>query len=199
VGLDVSATMIEEARHRHGERGDVEFVAGDARRLPFDPATFDACRSERTLQHLDDPVLAVSEMARVLRSGGRVTLLEPDWGTLIVGGAEPEATERILAPHVRRHQQPFIGRQLRGLLTSHGFTDIELAATPVIYTDLASARRAFGMGRVAELGVSAGAASEKDVARWSQDLQEADAGGSFFASVTGFRACGRLRSASSHE
>jgi SAM-dependent methyltransferase len=195
VGIDNAATMVNEARTRHGHRSDVEFVSADAHRLPFAAAEIDACRCERTLQHLHEPDLAVAEMARVLRPGGRITLLEPDWGTLIVGGTEPDMTTRILAVHVHRHQQPFIGRRLRGLLSSYGFTEIELDGRPVIYTDLASANRAFGMWRAAEFAVQAGAISEPEAIRWSEQTEEADANGTFFASSTGFRASARLKSA----
>jgi SAM-dependent methyltransferase len=199
AGVDIAATMVDEARKRHGHRRDVEFMRADACELPFDSAQFDACRCERTLQHLDDPSQAVSEMSRVLRAGARITLLEPDWGTLIVAGAEPETTSRILAVHVRRHRRPSTGRQLRGLLSTHGFGDIELGGNPVIYTDLASANRAFGMGRVAQLAVLAGAVSEVDASRWDREIQDADANQSFMASVTSFRACARLGSAPSSQ
>lgn len=191
TGIDGSAFMVHEARTRHGGQSDVDFVRADARHLPFDAAAFDACRCERTLQHVEDPAQAVAEMARVLRQGGRITLLEPDWGTLIVGGLEPGAANRIIATHVQRHPQPFIGRNLRGLLSSHGFTEVELNGSPLIYTDLASANRAFGMWRAADVAVSAGVVSQSEGVRWSEGLQEADANGSFFASVTGFRASAR--------
>ncbi len=196
MGVDLSATMIEEARRRHGHRRDVGFQTADAALLPFDNAAFDACRCERTLQHVDDPDAAVAEMARVLRPGGRVALLEPDWGTLIINGGEPEITRRILAVHVSRHQQPALGRRLRGLLTTHGFTDIELGAGVVTYTDLPNAYRAFGMVRAGELAFTAGVISQEEALRWSTDLQNADDALTFFASVTGFRASGRRSTAS---
>jgi len=196
VGVDLSVTMIEEARRRHGHRQDVGFQTADAAHLPFANVTFDACRCERTLQHIDDPDGAVAEMARVLRPGGRVALLEPDWGTLIINGGEPEITGRILAVHVGRHPQPALGRRLRGLLTTHGFTDIEVGAGVVTYTDLPSAYRAFGMVRAGELAITAGVISEEEALQWSMDLQNADDALTFFASVTGFRASGRRSTAS---
>ncbi len=197
-GVDLSATMIEEARRRHGHRQGVGFQTADATHLPFGNATFDACRCERTLQHINDPDAAVAEMARVLGPGGRVALLEPDWGTLIINGGEPEITRRILAVHVGRHRQSALGRRLRGLLTAHGFTDIELGAGVVTYTDLPSAYRAFGMVRAGELAITAGAISEEEAVRWSADLQSADDALTFFGSVTGFRASGRRSLASRH-
>ncbi len=85
------------------------------------------------------------------------------------------------------------------MLSTHGFTDIELGGNPVIYTDLASANRAFGMGRVAQFAVLAGAVSEVEAIRWSREIQDADANQTFIASVTGFRACAKLGSASFSE
>ncbi len=196
IGVDLSVTMIEEARRRHRHRRDVGFLTADAALLPFDNAIFDACRCERTLQHMADPDAAVAEMARVLRPGGRVALLEPDWGTLIINGGEPEITRRILAVHVGRHEQPALGRRLRAFLTSHGFTDIELGAGVVTYTDLPSAYRALGMTQAGGLALRAGVISEEEALRWSTDLQNADDALTFFASVTGFRASGHRSAAS---
>jgi SAM-dependent methyltransferase len=148
------------------------------------------------LQHVEDPDSAVAEMARALRLGGRLALLEPDWGTLIVNGGNPAVTKQILIAHVGRHPQPALGRKLRGLLTTHGFIDVEVGAGVSTYTDLASAFRAFGMFRAAEHAVTTGAASEDEALKWSQDLTKADDDLTFFASVTGFRAVGRLPTAS---
>ena len=173
VGVDVSATMIQEARRRHGHRLDVSFQTADAGLLPFESATFDACRCERTLQH-STTRCGLGRDGTGTSPGGRLALLEPDWGTLIVSGGEPEVTKRILAVHVGRHQQPGLGRRLRGLLTTHGFTDIELGAGVVMYTDVSSAYRAFGMVRAGELAVRAGVISEQEALRWGEDLVKAD-------------------------
>ena len=55
VGIDVSETMILEARHRAVARGlPAEFEVGDAQALRFADATFDACRTERMLMHVPD-------------------------------------------------------------------------------------------------------------------------------------------------
>jgi hypothetical protein len=125
-----------------------------------------------------------------------LALLEPDWGTLILSGGDLEVTKRILGVHIGRHKQPGLGRRLRGLLTTNGFTDIELGAGVVTYTDVPSAYRAFGMVWAGELAVRAGVISEQQALRWSEDLVRADDNLTFFASVTGFRAAGRLPTAS---
>ena len=65
MGVDSSGGMITEALRRHGQRADVFFGVADAQRLPFSSAVVDACRIERTLQHLVDPDQAMAEIARI--------------------------------------------------------------------------------------------------------------------------------------
>ena len=45
--------------------------SGDGQSLPVADGTFEACRVERTLQHVDDPARVVDEIARILRPGAR--------------------------------------------------------------------------------------------------------------------------------
>lgn len=52
-------------------------VVGSALALPFRPQTFDTVVCTQTLEHLPDPVLALAEMKRVLRVGGRLLLTAP--------------------------------------------------------------------------------------------------------------------------
>ncbi|MES1177320.1 MAG: methyltransferase domain-containing protein [Myxococcales bacterium] len=52
-------------------------VEGDALSLPFDDATFDSLMSTQVLEHVLDPRLALVNMARVLKPGGRLVLTAP--------------------------------------------------------------------------------------------------------------------------
>lgn len=73
VGLDFSARMLERARPKSGT---IEWVQGDALDLPFDEATFDAATVGFGVRNLRDLGLGLSELARVLRPGGHVAVLE---------------------------------------------------------------------------------------------------------------------------
>lgn len=191
VGIDNSEFMVSEARQRHGLVPNLGFAEADAHGLPFTSASFVGIRCERTLQHLSDPARAVAEMVRVLRPGGRMVLLEPDWGTLVLEGADPILTDQIVARHVTRHTQPRMGRRLRGLMTDKGLSVDEVGAQAVVYTDFSSAIRAFGLSHAAPLTTAAGMISQSQADQWVNDLWEADRAGRFVASVTGFRALGR--------
>src|SRR6266581_4620497 len=88
VGVDNSETMLQEARER--TRGlPVECHTGDAHHLDFAADSFDSCRAERVLQHVEEPFQAFAEFVRVVRPGCRVVVADPDYGTLMV-----DATDR---------------------------------------------------------------------------------------------------------
>lgn len=73
VPCDFSLGMLRVGRRR--EPG-LAFVAGDAMRLPFADATFDAVTISFGLRNTVDPEGALSEMARVTRPGGRLVVCE---------------------------------------------------------------------------------------------------------------------------
>jgi SAM-dependent methyltransferase len=70
VGVDIVPELLAAARN--GAPSNVTFVEADATRLPFDDGSFDVACSRRTLHHVARPELALAELARVCRPGGRV-------------------------------------------------------------------------------------------------------------------------------
>lgn len=92
VGLDFSPKMLEVARRRHP---DLEFEQGDALRLPFEGASFDAATIAFGLRNLSDPVLGLREMTRVARRAVVLEFVRPPRGVL---GATYRAYLRTLLP-----------------------------------------------------------------------------------------------------
>lgn len=76
VGVDLSAGMLEEARRVYGHLSGVEFVLGNALALPAENGTFDAATIAFGLRNLASFEDGLRDMARVVRSGGRVVCLE---------------------------------------------------------------------------------------------------------------------------
>jgi demethylmenaquinone methyltransferase/2-methoxy-6-polyprenyl-1,4-benzoquinol methylase len=73
VACDFSIGMLGEGRRRHPE---LTFVAGDALRLPFADASFDAVTISFGLRNVADVDAALGELARVTRPGGKLVVLE---------------------------------------------------------------------------------------------------------------------------
>lgn len=81
VGIDRSEAMLEAARQKwaleaQGSRGRVAFEHGDAHALPLPDASVDAAFAHMVLHSLEEPERAVREMARIVRPGGRVVLVD---------------------------------------------------------------------------------------------------------------------------
>ncbi len=77
VGSDFSEPMLDLARRKSGEEGlPVEFGWADALDLPYGEGSFDAVTIGFGARNLADLDKGLSEMARVLRPGGRVVILE---------------------------------------------------------------------------------------------------------------------------
>lgn len=78
VALDLVPELLELGREAATAAGieNVSFVEGDATRMPFERGSFDLAACHRTLHHMARPELAVSELARVTRLGGRVLVID---------------------------------------------------------------------------------------------------------------------------
>jgi demethylmenaquinone methyltransferase / 2-methoxy-6-polyprenyl-1,4-benzoquinol methylase len=73
VALDFSPGMVAEGRARHP---DIEFVEGDAEDLPFASHSFDAVTISFGLRNVHNPQVALGEMYRILKPGGRIVVCE---------------------------------------------------------------------------------------------------------------------------
>lgn len=73
TGLDFSEGMLERARRKSSE---IEWIRGDLLRLPFQDGAFDAVTVGFGVRNVDDLDRALRELRRVLKSGGRLAILE---------------------------------------------------------------------------------------------------------------------------
>lgn len=75
TGLDIAANLIEEARRASADASlDIRFDVGAAEALPYDDASFDTVISMFGVMFSARPEIALSELLRVTRPGGRIVL-----------------------------------------------------------------------------------------------------------------------------
>src|ERR1700761_4386183 len=79
LGVDISEPMLVRAV-RAAAGPQVGFLRADAQRLPLRDETVDAAVSIAVLQLIPDPAAALSEIARVLKPGGRLAVMVPTAG-----------------------------------------------------------------------------------------------------------------------
>lgn len=76
VAADFSPGMIAEGRRRHGHVRNLSFTEADATQLPFGDDEFDAVTISFGLRNVNEPLLALAEMLRVTKPGGRLVVCE---------------------------------------------------------------------------------------------------------------------------
>jgi demethylmenaquinone methyltransferase/2-methoxy-6-polyprenyl-1,4-benzoquinol methylase len=102
TALDQSEAMLNVARAR--DHPGITFVHGEAERLPFADASFDALTFTYLLRYVDDPAATLTELARVVIPGGRIGMVE-------FGVPGDPALRRLWRLHTRAGL-PLIGRLL---------------------------------------------------------------------------------------
>ncbi len=76
IAIDREAAMIDAARKRLSGLRHVEFRRGDVNKLPLKDRELDAAVAMLLFHHLDDPNAAAIEIARTLKSGGRLLVID---------------------------------------------------------------------------------------------------------------------------
>jgi SAM-dependent methyltransferase len=199
VGLDASETMANEAARRADAAGlAARYRTGDAMAIDEPDASFDACRSERMLQWVDDPLVAIGEMIRVLRPGGRLSLIDTDWRTLVCDIPDQEAMEQVLHGLMQqRGPGAAVGSRLLNVCREAGLEDLELEAAAHTWTawdpDTETAPSGFFpfdsvVPQLADLGFIEAALAEHVV----DQIMSGARRGRFFMAVTMFAVAGRI-------
>jgi len=168
VGTDLSDGMIAAARER---QPDVRFEVAPAERQPFDSGTFGAVVMGLVLFLLPDPVAALAEAHRVLRTGGRIACSL--WRFPLVGHAPvyDRLAEYLPGPPVAGGP-PLLGvadgSVLTSALASAGFSNVELREF-ALYWSLPDTDRLFdaitAMQDLSSLDQAAQSALRADIAR----------------------------------
>lgn len=146
VGIDVDPSQVEAARRSADQRSldATEFAVASAYELPFADDSFDVVYANAVLLYLSEPVRALAEMRRVLRSGGIAAVSDDDISTLVFSPDVPGLElGPVLFSRAVAHEggNTTYSRHLRTLMREAGFTRTQgHALTPEVYGDAATTR-----------------------------------------------------------
>jgi ubiquinone/menaquinone biosynthesis C-methylase UbiE len=184
VGVDASTTMLAEAQQRANNMAlPVEFRHGDITHLDAVDCEFDGVYCERVFQHVDDPRAAMAELVRVTRPGGRIAVIDSDWGMHAIHGSDPALTARVIACWAEHAANGWAGRQLPALLAEAGLVELLVIADTIISRD----PRPPELQPFTTMAATAerhGAATREEAQAWLHQLKAAGTHGTFFWAVT---------------
>lgn len=141
VGIDAASEAIVEAealRRSDPSGNDVSFVQGDVYALQFPVDSFDVVHAHQLLQHLKDPVAALTEMRRVLRPGGTLAVRDADYAGFIWSPADPQLERWNHLYHeltARNGVEADAGRHLLGWVQAAGFSDARASSSTWTFAD----------------------------------------------------------------
>jgi demethylmenaquinone methyltransferase/2-methoxy-6-polyprenyl-1,4-benzoquinol methylase len=131
VGTDFTPEMIELARQKSG---DITFEVADVTALPFDDDSFNIASISFGIRNVGDPAKGIAEMARVVRPGGRVMVLE--------FGQPSRRVVSSLYDTYRRHFLPRLGGAVTGERGAYEYLESSAARFPCGDDFVALMRRA---------------------------------------------------------
>lgn len=139
VGIDLETAQLRSALDRGRQRQiNVSFGVASIYALPFSDGYFDAVFAHALFEHLREPVKALLEMRRVLRSSGLVGVRSPDWAGWLVYPPNPlieQAFQEFKKIQIANGGNPHVGRALKAFLRESGFSNVSLTASYDIFEE----------------------------------------------------------------
>ncbi len=183
IGADISRGLLAFAGRQPVQAGlHYAWLAPD--QPAFADERFDGMTAARVLMHTNEPLPVLVQLHRWLRPGGRLALLEMDWGSLMVDHSDRRLTRRILDWRTDTVDgDNWMGRQLANRALDAGFARVEVTLLPTAGRDGATTH--FGaVRRAGDLALQAAVIGADDHARWVGELDARLAHGRFFAAHT---------------
>ncbi|NEW59224.1 methyltransferase domain-containing protein [Nocardia cyriacigeorgica] len=185
LGVEPDPHLLSAAERNAAQTGSrAKFHSGDAYGIPFGANTFDAVLCERVFQHLTAPDRAAREIARVVRPGGRVVVVDSDWGTAIVHPGDRRVVREVVDTLISATTNPFSGRRLPGQLTNAGLVIDDIGSHALVQERPAGAGAL--VSRVSAMAVARGSITEAEREQLLADLAAGAASGDIHLSVTMF-------------
>lgn len=200
VGLDHDQTRLRAAKETIAGRSNVRLVMAEAQELPFPNHSFDRVRADRVLLYIPESAQTLAEMVRVLRPGGILTLIEPDWRSIALFPASPEGGDddrtwsAVVQLCQRRLPHALIGRQLAALLQQQGegvWGEVRIQVIAFTFSSWQVTNILLQVSQLAQALIEEEPARTEEVNAWLQTMDASALRSEFLAGVPLFFAYAR--------
>jgi SAM-dependent methyltransferase len=187
VGIDTSPDMLAMAQTRLQGVRQARCVRGDAAALDFPDRAFDAAVSTQVHEYVADMPVALTELLRVLRPGGRALILDTDWRSIVWHSSDEARMAKVLQVWDGHLADPHLPSKLGALLRAAGFAAPQVEIVPMLTPAWRPDTYAAGIMRsirsyVLRHGPGQGL-DEAEIEAWWADQQALIERGAFFFSL----------------
>ncbi len=187
VAVDASPDMLTLARRRCDGHDNVDFREGNAVALPVDDGDFDAALCVQVMEYVPDPSVALAEIHRALRPGGRALIWDVDWATVWWHSEDPGRMRRVMAAWDEHLAHPSLPRRLGAHLRAAGFVDVAVAGHSFATVDYDTESFAVMMlGMAADFVPGRADVTGDEAAAWLAEQRDLAERGEFFFEGTQF-------------
>jgi len=180
-GVDNSEIMIALAKKICP---GATFLKGEASKLPIEDSSYDALATSQLLCFVDDVPDVLREFYRILKPGGRMLILDTDWGSLVWNCRNQPLMDRVMQMYTTPYANPYTPRSLSRQIVEAGFTSLERHSFALLnwerYPDSYSQQTAEFVKQLMENSTNF---TEEDWKEWDQDLRETEANGEYLFSL----------------
>ncbi len=183
-GIDQSEPMVALARGRCADQDWVDIQVGEATDLPYQSGIFDAAVSTQVYEYVEDVEIALAELCRVLRPGGRAFIVDTDWSSIVWANRDPERMRRMLEAWDQHLAYPHLPASLTPKLKQAGFQVVRRDVHPMFNPEYNPDSYSAGiLEGVRSFVVGRNGISEAEADAWAADLRELGEAGEYFFSV----------------
>lgn len=183
-GIDMSEPMISLCRQRCVEQEWADFQVGHATALPFEAGVFDVAVATQVYEYVPDVELALAELFRVLRPGGRAFILDTSWDSVVWNNSDRDRMKRVLEVWNEHLSDPHLPETLSQKLRNAGFQVIRREVMPMFNPEYHAHSYSAGIVFGIESFVPGrGGLTREEVAAWAADLRALGERGEYFFSV----------------
>jgi arsenite methyltransferase len=176
--------MLAMSGKRCADKPWTEFKKADAAQLPYPDDSFDAAVSTQVYEYVADIPAALAELHRVIRPGGRVVIMDTDYGSLVIHTKDQVRMERVLSAWNEHFVHATLPRTLSRQLREARFALRQRDVIPMFnpeYQENTFAKGALTI--MASFAVGRKGVSQEEANAWLAEFDELGKQGEFFFSL----------------
>ena len=185
--VDKSESAVMMTRRRCAGFANVQVQVAEATQLPYADEHFDLAVSTQVYEFVPQLHLALAELHRVLRPGGRAAIIDTDWHTILWHSNNPARMARVLKVWDEHLAHPVLPRTLGPLLREAGFSVMQCKVIPYLDVEYKPESYSFHMTKTI-CGFVRGrqGITQEEADAWAEEFQDLARAGAYFFCLNRF-------------